>query len=71
MTAQVPPSMLALMPGLPPPRDVVPNFKNPPNSDITLNGTFVTCTVITTILVSIRLYTKTCLLKTHGWDDCK
>ncbi|KAL9608797.1 MAG: hypothetical protein Q9167_006384 [Letrouitia subvulpina] len=70
MTAQVPPSMLALMPGLPPPLGVVPNFENPPNSDVKLNGTFVTCTVITTILVSIRLYTKTCLLKTHGWDDC-
>ncbi|KAL8741286.1 MAG: hypothetical protein Q9190_006097 [Brigantiaea leucoxantha] len=57
------------MPALAPPPGVIPNFIDPPNSDPKLIAVLLTCTILTTILVFVRLYTKICLLKSHGWDD--
>lgn len=56
--------------GLRPPSGVTPNFVDP----YSLRGyfilTFVMCVTITTIFISMRLYTKIIIIKAHEWEDC-
>ena len=57
--------------GLAPPLGVLPNFVNPPSIHLCANITLVLCLAITTPLVWLRLYTRFCIIKSHGLDDCK
>ncbi len=55
--------------GLPPPPGVIPDFNNP-TLDYVI-ASVVVCLAITTLTVGIRMYTVFCIIKSHGWADCK
>lgn len=59
------------MPGLEPPPGVTPNFVNPYNQTAITVTVVAVCLPITTSLVLIRIYAKSRLIKSHGWEDCK
>ena len=57
-------------PGLAPPPGVSPYFYSPftlqPYNAVTIAG----CTIVTTIMVLARMYTKQFVLKKLNWEDC-
>ncbi|MCJ1263640.1 hypothetical protein MMC22_003510 [Lobaria immixta] len=55
--------------GLKPPPGVTPNFVNPYNESKYTATIVASLLPVATIFVWIRLYTKVCLIKSHGWDD--
>jgi hypothetical protein len=59
------------MPALAPPPGVVPNFVDPPTNRTAIFGVFVTCLVIMTLAVAIRMYTKIFMLKKLAVEDCE
>lgn len=54
-----------------PPPGVTPNFANPETNVLTTNVVGTIFTTITIILVMMRIYTRSRLTKSLGWDDCK
>lgn len=60
-----------IIPGLLPPPGVTSNFVDP------YNGAKYTVTMVATLLplatafVWIRMYTRVCLIRSHGRDDCE
>ena len=67
-STSVPPTMVG---GLPPPPGVVPNFVDPYSLADPIRAVGIFCMVLTTLTTVIRLYTKFCIIKSHGWADCK
>ena len=64
-------TLIALSPALKPPLGVLPNFHNPP-SQRTANVVCQTlCLIISTLCVSIRMYTKFFIIRSHGCEDCE
>ena len=58
-------------PGLKPPPGILPNFVDPPSQferNIAVNSL---CLIIATICVFIRAYTRICIMRSYGWEDCK
>lgn len=58
-------------PALKPPPGVRPNFVNPPSYESTivaLEGVFL---ALMLIALSVRVYVRTRITKSIGWDDCK
>lgn len=55
---------------LPPPPGIVPNFVDPYSIADTAKAVSVLFVVLTTLTTAIRLYTKFCIFKAHGWADC-
>lgn len=60
---------LTEVPALAPPAGVTPNFNNPYSILNSLIAGDTLCLTLATISITIRLYTKFFLLKTHGLDD--
>ena len=60
-----------IIPGLQPPPGVTSNFVNPYNQSKYTVTMVATLLAVATAVVWIRMYTKICLIKSHGWDDCK
>lgn len=54
-----------------PPPGVTPNFINPYSQRNYSIITLIICLTVGTLLVWIRIYTKLCIIKSHGWEDCK
>ena len=61
---------LAQLPAAAPPLGVTPNFVDPESCG---NAVIVVLTVfsaLTTLVVVLRMYTRMCISKSVGWDDC-
>lgn len=56
---------------IPPPPGVTPNFDHSPSRQGLMLGINVACLVFAFAFVSMRLWTKTYLTRSVGWDDCK
>ena len=54
-----------------PPAGVASDFENPPNIDGTIVPILALCVTIATLAVLIRLYTKSFLLRSLAYEDCK
>ena len=54
---------------IPPPLGVQPNFVNPESKHIYNLVVQGICLPLATIVVALRVYTKTCLLRHPGWED--
>lgn len=68
--AAAPKQMLLNGPAGTPPSGISSNFVNPPNQDAT---SITACTIfllLTTVAGSIRLYTKSLLIRSFGYEDC-
>ena len=61
----------AIVPALPPPPGVIPNFHDPPSRAPELRIGMGVCIGTTLVLLVLRLYTKLAITHTAGWDDCK
>lgn len=56
---------------LKPPAGVIPNFVTPASlRKYDILGQTV-CLVVSTLFISMRMYTKARLMKSAGWEDCK
>jgi hypothetical protein len=57
----------------PPSKDIKPDFDNPPNRNGLARGILITCAVISTIFVIVRIYPRLVLSKpnTLRWEDCE
>lgn len=64
-------SSAAQIGGLPPPPGVTPNFVNPESARGQAHVVFIMCLVFSTLFVSLRMYTRLILIKSHGWEDCE
>ena len=58
-------------PAASPPAGVLPNFKNPPqNLPSIFRATAALTLSFATVAVVIRIYTKRCLIRSMGYEDC-
>ena len=57
--------------GLQPPPGVTPNFVDPYSIMSAALVVIIVFLILTSATTAIRLYTKFCLIKTHGWEDCE
>lgn len=57
------------LPALAPPPGVISNFVNPPSLGDRLTATLATCLSLSTIFVSVRIYTRLFIIKPLKWDD--
>jgi hypothetical protein len=57
-------------PAAKPPPGVVPNFDNPPNSNQKIRILCILASVIGTLFVIMRLYTRLVLLRKIMFEDC-
>lgn len=55
--------------GAPPP-GVVPNFDNPPNLHRVGDAVLITCFVVATLALLLRVYTKLFLIRQFKISDC-
>lgn len=60
-----------LFPLLLPPPGVVPNFVNPDNQNAEAISCVTICLTFMVLFVMMRLYAKTFISKSIGWDDCE
>jgi hypothetical protein len=58
-------------PAIPPPDGSAPNFDNPPSLHLPVLGVVVTSIFLTTLAVSVRVYTKAVILKNFKHEDCR
>ena len=67
-----PQQMQALLdgPAMVPPSGIEPNFANPENKTGYFVLTVVLTVTISTLAFLMRVYTKTCLIRKVGWEDC-
>ena len=54
-----------------PPVGVVPNFHDPPNLDTAVTTIVAVCLFTSTLAVLIRMYTKSFLIRSIAYEDCK
>ena len=55
-----------------PPAGVLPNFENPPRNLASIFHVTAALTLsFTTVAVVVRIYTKRCLLRSMGYEDCR
>ena len=55
-----------------PPAGVLPNFENPPRNLASIfHATAALTLSFATVAVVIRTYTKRCLLRSMGYEDCR
>ena len=59
------------VPELKPPPEVIPNFTNPENYQITIVFTLTLCLSLATIVTALRLYTKVFIIKSIALEDCE
>lgn len=66
------PSIQTLLdsPALVPPGGVKPNFVNPPNLNTVFYVTILSCLVLPTVVLAVRLYTKACIIRKVVLEDC-
>ena len=57
-------------PALVPPPGIKPNFVNPENQTRYFVLTIVLTVTVSTFALLMRVYTKTCLIRKVGWEDC-
>lgn len=62
-------SRYQILGALPPPPGVIPNFSKSSLGYVV--ATVTVCLVVTTLVVWAPLYTVFCILKSHGWADCR
>lgn len=67
----LPPSLLGILPSAPPPPGVVPDFENPQTLVPVILAVESVFTAIALIVFFIRIYTKSVILRSWKWDDCK
>lgn len=58
------------LPGLLPPANVYPNFVNPASQGKTYTSVATVLVVTMIVFVTIRQYTRLCIIRKLGWDDC-
>lgn len=58
-------------PLLQPPPGVTPHLFVPGKSEKTIVVLVAVCVPIATAFVWARMYTRICLIKSHGWEDCE
>lgn len=58
-------------PGLEPPPGVLPNFIHPQSQSAANLACNITCLIVATICVAIRVYTRFVITRSHGWEDCE
>lgn len=56
---------------LPPPPGVIPNFTDPYSIGDGLKAAGILFVVLTSLSTAVRLYTKFCIIKARGWEDCR
>ena len=61
---------LAAIPALAPPPGVSSDFRNPPSHAENLRITVGVCLPIMIVIVGVRIYTKLCIKRTWGTEDC-
>ena len=55
-----------------PPAGVTPNLENPPRNLTSIFHVTATLTLsFTAVTVMIRIYTKRCVLRSMGYEDCR
>ena len=57
-------------PAMVPPSGIEPNFANPENETRYFVLTVVLTIAVSTFAFLMRVYTKTCLIRKVGWEDC-
>ena len=58
------------IPAIPPPPGVVSNFENPETLASSIIGVNVTFLSLMLIVVFIRIYARSFIVRSLGWDDC-
>ena len=48
-----------------------PNYVNPPSRGWEIETAALTTIIVALVCVIARMYTKICITRTYGWDDCK
>ena len=72
MNAKTELNRLLQSPAMRPPPGVMPNLKNPPVHFFEERLlTMIMCLTFTTLFVTMRMYTKLFVIRTHGWEDCR
>lgn len=66
------PSVLAVTPAGTPPPGVVPDFFNSETRGLhtLLVVTVVTCMVVSTVVVGLRMFARVVIIKVVDWSDC-
>ena len=69
--SELPPSILNTLPALQPPAGIKSNFVNPEDRGYILDtvSTILFCLMVCFFVN--RVYTKLCIVRKAGWDDCK
>ena len=62
---------LSIVPVVPPPLGLVPNFNNPPSRGYEVIITVAICLSAMVPIVSMRIYTRVVISRSLGWDDCE
>jgi len=57
------------LPGLLPPAGVIPSLENPASQGETYTAVATTMIVVMLVIVTIRQYTKSYIIRKIGWDD--
>ena len=57
-------------PALAPPNGVEPNFENPSNLNTACYAIILSCLVVTTTVLCLRLYTRVLIIRKVTLDDC-
>ena len=58
-------------PPVPPPPGVISNFTDPDSLSATCLAINVSFLAIAGVFVILRFYTRACITRRVGWDDCK
>ena len=66
------PTYLALTPAATPPPGVTPDFVNGEKYGLHTwaTATIVTCMIVSTIVLALRMFARIVVIKTHDWSDC-
>jgi hypothetical protein len=58
-------------PATTPPFGETTNFDNPETNAMFVVPTIIVALVLTTVALSVRIYTRRIITRTMGWDDCR
>lgn len=58
-------------PAMEPPPGGTSNFIDPPILMVPYVITLVLCLIMSTLALAMRLYTKFCIIRKNGWEDCE
>lgn len=69
--SKLPPALLEILPALPPPPGVTPNFIDPPSCADLGKGFVYTFLPLMVCFVILRIYTRARVSRGFGVDDCE